>query len=51
MNFKKAIVSTNEHQFFYPAQRMYVACGFSEKRRFQGGRNRDYVMVEYEREL
>ncbi|MEW5802056.1 MAG: GNAT family N-acetyltransferase [bacterium] len=51
MNFEKVMVSTNEHEFFYPAQRMYLACGFSEKRRFHGGENRDYVMIEYERML
>jgi len=51
MNFKKAIVSTNEHEFFYPAQRMYLACGFREKRRFWGGENKGYVMIEYERVL
>ena len=51
MNFKKAIVSTNKHEFYYPAQRMYLACGFSEKRRFFGEGDRDYVMIEYERAL
>ena len=51
MNFKKAIVATNEYEFFYPAQRMYLACGFSEKRRFFDGENKDYVMIEYERVL
>lgn len=51
MNFQKAIVSTNEHEFFYPAQRMYLACGFKEMRRFHGGEIRDYVMIEYEREF
>jgi len=51
MNFKKAIVSTNEHEFFYPAQRMYIACGFREKRRFFEGDIRDSMMIEYERML
>jgi len=51
MNFKKAVVTTNEHKFFYPAQRMYLACGFRETRRFLGTGNRDYVMIEYERAL
>ena len=55
MNFKKATVSPNEHEFFYPAQRMYVACGFREMRRFQGEGDWDYIwdymMIEYEREL
>lgn len=51
MNFKKAIVSTNEHKFFYPAQRMYLTCGFREVRRFLGEGDRDYVMIEYERPI
>jgi len=51
MNFKKAIVSTNEHEFFYPAQKMYLACGSREIRRFWGAGDRDYVMIEYERAL
>lgn len=51
MNFRKAIVSTNEYEFFYPAQRMYLACGFSEKRRFFEGNIRDSMMIEYERML
>ena len=51
MNFKTAMVSTNELEFFYPAQRMYIACGFKKKRRFQGGGDWDYMMIEYEREL
>jgi hypothetical protein len=45
------MVSTNEHEFFYPAQMMYIACGFRGRRRFPGGENRNYVMIEYERVL
>jgi len=51
LKFEKAIVSTNKHEFFHAAQRMYLACGFKEMRRFQGGGNRNYVMIGYEREL
>jgi len=50
LNFTKATAATGEHEFFYPAQRMYQACGFREKRRFPGGRDRDYVVIEYERD-
>ena len=52
LNFTKATVSTGEHEFFYPAQMMYLNCGFRDIRRFPGREgNRDYVIVEYEREL
>jgi len=51
MNFKKATVSTNDLEFFHPAQRMYLACGFRERRRILGKGDRDYMMIEYEVEL
>jgi GNAT superfamily N-acetyltransferase len=31
---RKAVVSTGEDDFFAPARRMYLACGFHETRRF-----------------
>jgi GNAT superfamily N-acetyltransferase len=47
----RAIVSTGEHPFFESAQRMYLACGFCESRRFAGGPDPRYRVIEYEREL
>jgi len=47
----KAVVSTSEHPFFLPAQRMYLSCGFQEKRRYTGGPDSRYRLIEYERDL
>lgn len=46
--FSKAVVTTNEHPFFRPAQRMYRACGFTETRRFIGDDPNHSPMIEYE---
>lgn len=48
---KKAVITTSEHPFFLPAQRMYLSCGFREKRRYAGGLNPRYGLIEYERHL
>jgi GNAT superfamily N-acetyltransferase len=47
--FTRAIVSTGDHLAFLPAQRMYLATGFHETRRFtiEDG----WRMVEYEQTL
>ena len=50
MNFTKALVSTMDHEFFYAAQKMYLACGFNEKRRFID-KYKNYKMIEYEKLL
>lgn len=47
----KAIVSTNAHPFFQPAQRMYVACGFRETGRHPWERDPSQDLIEYEMEL
>jgi GNAT superfamily N-acetyltransferase len=47
----KARASTSEHPFFLSARGMYVACGFLEKRRYAGGPDPRYRLIEYEREL
>ena len=44
--FKKAEVSTGEHPFYIPAQRMYKACGFIETGRKAG--HLGFRMIEYE---
>jgi GNAT superfamily N-acetyltransferase len=51
MGIKKAVVSTSEHPFFLSAQRMYLSCGFQEKRRYTGGPDPRYRLIEYERDL
>ncbi len=50
LGVRKAIVATNEHPFFSPAQRMYLSCGFEESRRYAGGPDPRYRMIEYRRE-
>jgi GNAT superfamily N-acetyltransferase len=49
--FKQARVSTGDHPFFVPAQRMYEACGFYEVGR--GARDPRVArgMIDYERPL
>ena len=44
-------VSTNDHSFFVPAQRMYAACGFHEVGRKPCARNPKMTFIEYENEL
>lgn len=48
---KVANVSTNDHEFFVPAQRMYAACGFHEtgRRPWDGDPSRN--VIEYEMRL
>lgn len=50
MGIKKARVSTGDHPFFIPAQRMYLHCGFKEIRRFKDEKI-DYPVIEFEKEL
>jgi GNAT superfamily N-acetyltransferase len=51
MSIEKAIVSTNDHPFFIPAQRMYLAFGFREVRRIPWDRDPRYWTIEYEMEI
>ncbi|OGV52736.1 MAG: hypothetical protein A2017_14965 [Lentisphaerae bacterium GWF2_44_16] len=45
-----ARVSTCNHPFFVPAQRMYLACGFSERRRLPASNSPNGVeLIEYEK--
>jgi ribosomal protein S18 acetylase RimI-like enzyme len=43
-----ARVMTSEHPFFLPARKMYRALGFEEVRRFAGGPDADYGLIELE---
>jgi len=51
MGIKAAKVSTNDHPFFTPAQRMYIACGFREVKRVPWDRDPKQNMIHYEMEL
>jgi GNAT superfamily N-acetyltransferase len=51
MAIETARVSTQDHPFFVPAQRMYKACGFREVRRTPWDRDPRYQMIEYEKAL
>jgi GNAT superfamily N-acetyltransferase len=51
MAIETAKVSTNDHPFFIPAQRMYVACGFREIRRIPWDRDPQQQMIVYEKEI
>jgi GNAT superfamily N-acetyltransferase len=51
LSIKTAKVSTNDHPFFIPAQRMYVACGFREVRRIPRMGDPNRTMIEYEKDL
>ena len=48
---KMAKVSTNDHPFFVPAQRMYTACGFREVKRVPWERDPKQSMIHYEMEI
>ena len=48
---RQAQVSTSDHPFFLPAQRMYVACGFIEVKRVPWDRDLRRNMIHYEQEL
>jgi GNAT superfamily N-acetyltransferase len=48
MGIKRAKATTSEHPFFLPAQKMYLDCGFQEKRRLIGGPDPRYKVIEYE---
>jgi GNAT superfamily N-acetyltransferase len=46
-SIRQARVSTNDHSFFIPAQRMYVACGFVEVERVPWDRYPGQNMIHY----
>jgi hypothetical protein len=45
---KRARAVTSCHLFFAPARKMYLRCGFCEKRRLIGGPDLRYDLVDYE---
>jgi GNAT superfamily N-acetyltransferase len=49
--FKKVIVTTGEHPFFEPADKIYLTCGFKETRRYNEGRDPRYGSIDYELKL
>jgi GNAT superfamily N-acetyltransferase len=46
-----AQVTTSEHPFFAPARKMYESLGFQEVRRFPGGPDPGYSVIELEMPL
>ena len=51
LGIQTARVSTADHPFFVPAQRMYTACGFQEVQRVPWDRDPNVAIIEYERPL
>jgi len=51
LGFTKARVTTGDHPGFIAAQKMYLACGFHEIRRFSDKTDTSWRMVEFEKEL
>ncbi len=51
LGIQRAIVSTSEHPFFLAAQKMYLACGFEESKRYIGGPDPRHRMIEYSQNL
>ncbi|MHC4260367.1 MAG: GNAT family N-acetyltransferase [Planctomycetota bacterium] len=49
--FRKITVTTGEHPFFSPADRMYLTCGFRETKRYNKGPDARYGSIDYELEL
>ncbi len=45
--FARAAVTTSEHPFFVPAQRMYAACGFTLVGRRSGGPDPRYGVLDF----
>jgi len=46
-DFVEATVTTGDHPFFIPAQKMYLSCGFQEVRRYNEGGDPRYGSIEY----
>jgi len=51
MGIRQAKVSTNDHPFFVPAQRMYTACGFVEAKRVPLDRDPKQNIIHYEMKI
>lgn len=50
-SFQQAYVTTGEHSFFYPAQRMYQACGFQEVSRSFEDPHTGFRIIAYQLNL
>jgi GNAT superfamily N-acetyltransferase len=48
---RTALVTTSAHPFFLPARKMYESLGFDEIRRFAGGPDPRYDLIELEKNL
>ncbi len=51
MGIMRAEVSTGDHEFFVPAQCMYLSCGFRETRRYSWTGDPSENIIDYEIEL
>jgi GNAT superfamily N-acetyltransferase len=51
LGIQKVIATTNEHPFFYSAQRLYISCGFQEYRRYAGGPDFRHRLIDYTKNL
>jgi GNAT superfamily N-acetyltransferase len=49
--FRKVLVTTGDHPFFVPAQKMYLACGFTEISRRPAGPGQSCGCIDYEMPL
>jgi len=49
-DFRKILASTMDHAFFSPAQRMYLACGFEEIKRY-AVEGENYGIIEFQKRL
>ncbi|MEN8127410.1 MAG: GNAT family N-acetyltransferase [Planctomycetota bacterium] len=45
--FTEAVVTTGEHPFFVPSQKMYSSCGFQKVRHYNEGRDPRYGSTDY----
>jgi hypothetical protein len=51
LGIRKAVVTTGDRAFFEAAQRMYLACGSCETRRFRKYEQFQWQSIECEKEL
>jgi GNAT superfamily N-acetyltransferase len=51
MGIRQARVSTSDHPFFVPAQKMYTACGFVEFKRVPFDRDPKQNMIHYQMKI
>jgi len=51
LQIKRVIATTSEHPFFRPAQKMYLSCHFEESKRYIGGPDPRFRLIEYSRNL